>query len=100
MAVTDRRKAYRLSIRMKLRIEGTNALGQPFVEDTETLNVSVEGTGFYTRLELSVGQAVVISVPEKCRINGRVAWMGKKNAEGFQEVGVQLLPPLTGWVIK
>lgn len=100
MVVTDRRRAYRLNIRMKLHVEVLNNLGPPLGENTESLNVSLDGVGFLSRIELAVGQPLVVSVPGKCRINGQVIWVGKPDAEGLREVGVQLQPPLTDWVIK
>jgi len=100
MAYTDRRRAYRLNIRMKLYVEVTNNLGPPLVENTESLNVSLQGVSFLSRMDLAVGQPLVISVPGKCRINGQVVWIGKPDGEGLREVGVNLQPPLTDWVIK
>ena len=100
MAVTDRRRAYRLNIRMKLHIEVIGGLAAPLTEDTESTNVSLEGVSFLSRLDLALGQCVVVSVPGKCRINGQVIWVGNPDAGGLREIGVQLLPPLTDWVIK
>jgi hypothetical protein len=100
MAVTDRRRAYRLNIRMKLHIEVLSGLATPLTEDTESINVSLEGVSFFSRLDLALGYSVIVSVPGKCRLNGQVIWVGNPDGEGLREIGVQLLPPLTDWVIK
>lgn len=100
MEFTDRRKHYRLRIRMKIRLDGLDVNSQPFSEDTETVNVSLEGVSFLTKEALAIGQLVTISVSNKCRVQARVAWVGEAQRDGWREVGAGLIPPIVDWVIR
>jgi hypothetical protein len=100
MVLRDRRKHYRLQIRMSIRVEGCLNQDKYFSENTETVNVSLEGLSFRTKQELAIGQIVMVSVADKCRVEARVIWAGQKDREGWCEVGAQLIPPVTDWVIQ
>ena len=99
MGLRDRRKHYRLQIRMNIRVEGCFDQDQFFSENADTLNVSIEGLSFRIKRELAMGQIVMISVAGKCRVEARVVWVGQKDQEGWREIGAQLIPPVTDWVI-
>jgi hypothetical protein len=96
----DRRKFFRLQIRMAIRVEGLDTSSKHFVEETYTTNVSLEGLAFLTSFDLGRGQLLTVSAPDKFRIQAKLVWIGDTQKSGQKEVGAQLIPPIGNWVVK
>ncbi len=96
----DRRKFFRLQIRMTIQVEGVDSHAHPFLEETQSNNVSLEGLSFFTSQDMSRGQLVTVSSPGKFRIQAKIIWIGDVQKSGKREVGATLIPPIVNWVMK
>ncbi len=85
---------------MAIRIEGVDSASKHFVEETHTTNVSLEGLAFLSAFNLGRGQLLTVSAPDKFRIQAKVVWIGDSQKSGQKEIGAQLIPPITNWVVK
>ena len=63
-ASRNRRKGPRRFLKLKIVVDGTDALGEKFNEQTETRVVTKDGGLFSTAHRLRIGQSVRVSTPD------------------------------------
>src|SRR5580658_5036098 len=100
----SRRRSTRVEESVYLTVTGTDAAGEPFVEETGTVNLSFHGCSYFSRhvgaknswLSLQIPNQKAGEPPHKVR--ARVAWNRKsRNLPGLSLVGVEFESPCNVW---
>jgi curved DNA-binding protein CbpA len=100
----SRRRSTRVEESVYLTVSGTDAAGEPFVEETGTVNLSFHGCSYFSRhagaknswLSLQIPNQKAGEPPHKLR--ARVAWNRKsRNLPGLSLVGVEFESPCNVW---
>src|SRR3989449_8205593 len=96
------RRSVRLSMIIPITIQGVDASGQPFKENTWTIGVNKQGAKIATFHPLATGTPISIVNPVLGRTaKARVIWVGEKRfPEDPYEVGVELTEAQNVWGIK
>lgn len=76
----ERRMDRRVAVHLPLEIRGTDGAGKPFLENTQSVNVSRRGVAFMLRRDIDRGANIEIRIPAARTIPG-------KEAEDFSTVG-------------
>jgi hypothetical protein len=76
----ERRLDRRVKVHLPMEIRGTDGSGQPFLETTQSVNVSRRGAAFILRREIDRGANLEIRIPPSRAAAG-------KEAEEFSTVG-------------
>ena len=97
------RSERRISVRLPLRVRGTDARGFAFEEDTASENLCRGGAAFVTRFELAIGSDLEILIPfsqggvrrkdQDFSTQGRVVHVRDAQNDGERLVGVQFVGP-------
>lgn len=90
-AHAKKRVAARLSTRIPATVNGTDAVGKPFEEETETLNVSERGTCIRLRNPVIPGTTLKLRIgvgPETRVTDFRVVWVGVAGTPAAGQVGL------------
>jgi hypothetical protein len=100
-ASRNRRKGPRRFLKLKIVVDGTDALGEKFSEQTETRVVTKDGGLFTTTRRLRIGQAVRISTPDaKFSADATI----KNNRHDAQtstyQCGFAFNEAVRGWVLR
>jgi hypothetical protein len=100
-ASRNRRQGPRRFIKLKITIEGTDAHGQQFTEDTETRVVSKDGGLFTTTHRLRIGSSLKLqTIDAKFKAEVSVRNARHDAATGAYQVGFAFTEPPKGWVLR
>ncbi len=100
VGVFDRRKEYRLDIRVPISIVGIHPQTlEPFKVDTFTQNVSRFGAGFELEHGMaSLGSLLDLFLGNRFEAKCRVVWL-KESENGTDQVGVEFISTSGQWVL-
>jgi len=88
-------------MRIPVTIRGVNQDGEPFVEETTTLNVSSSGACIGTRYRIPSGSILKISslrLNFKSSAEVRLIWQDKD--EDFLRIGVEFIDSNKNWILR
>ncbi len=97
-----RRGEPRVALRIPITLEGTNKIGERFVEETMTENVSSHGACVETANPLDVGAILMVLAFEqrfKAKATVAIVWSRKSLSNKFR-VGLRFLEPNENWIIQ
>jgi len=96
----NRRSEKRVPLRINIKIAGKDKNNRPFVEETETENVSKSGACIITEHELEVGEILEISaLKDRFRSPAVIQIMWIDNRDGRRRIGVRFLGDVKNWII-
>jgi len=98
----DGRRSSRITLSLPIVIHGKDAQQKAFRESTHTLIVNKHGAKFLTSQRLVLGAEVLIENPSLGSVaKANVVWVStKRNQNGFNEAGVQLVDAQNIWGIE
>jgi hypothetical protein len=102
----SKRRSTRVAAGVFLRVRGVDANGQPFMEDTGTLEVSFQGCRYFSRHALAANTWLTIEITNQDgsskspQFRARVAWARKsRNIREMFQVGVEFETPGNIWTL-
>jgi tetratricopeptide (TPR) repeat protein len=102
-----KRRSTRVAHAVFLTVTGIDGDGQPFVEETGTLELSLHGCRYFSKYEVPKNSGVVLEIPNQQagshphRFRGRVAWVRKsRKLSRLFQVGVELEAPGNVWALS
>jgi hypothetical protein len=97
----QKRKEPRVSLRVPIKISGTDSNGNPFVEDTITENVSHSGALVLIHHRISIGTTVYLEIRDRFKSPAtiQIVWMDANNPECFK-AGIRFEGPVVDWIVK
>jgi curved DNA-binding protein CbpA len=100
----SRRRSTRVAESIFFTVSGTDATGQPFVEQTGTVNLSFHGCSYFSKQAAPKNSWLSLEIPNQAaggpphKIRARVAWNRKsRNLPGLALVGVEFEAPCNVW---
>lgn len=97
----ERRRSARIPLKVPLVIEGTDAEGNHFREQTETENVSLQGACLKTVHKMAHGSLLKISAvkfPFKATACVRLVWLDE--VDGVLKMGIEFTDNAQNWILK
>lgn len=97
-----RRGEPRVVLKLPITLEGKDKLGEAFVEETFTENVSRNGACVETIHPAEVGALLTVGAfQERFRAQARVAivW-SRRSAAGKLRVGLRFVEPSQNWIVR
>ncbi len=101
--ITKLRSERRISVRLPLRVRGTDARGFAFEEDTASENLCRSGAAFRTRFDVAIGSNLEIRIPQQgyrprrqdndFETQGQVVHVSEPELDGEKVVGVRFTGP-------
>jgi curved DNA-binding protein CbpA len=98
------RRSTRVSHAVFFTVNGTDGNGEPFSEQTGTLDISFHGCKYFSRYAPPVNSWLTLEINDQVRdssphrLRARVAWVRKsRNLSGLFQVGVELETPGYLW---
>jgi hypothetical protein len=93
----ERRKRKRLQAKVPIKVKGSDADGNRFEEQTETLNISSSGVAFFLRRRIRVSSLLDLTLsqpnsPESFNTKGRVVRVEDCGAGHACKLGVKFEP--------
>lgn len=100
-ASRNRRKGPRRFLKLKIVVDGIDALGEKFQETTETRVVSKDGGLFTTAKRLRVGSTVRVSTPDG-KFSAEVTIRNARHdaPTGTYQCGFCFTQAVRGWVLR
>jgi len=97
----NRRQGPRRFLKLKIVVEGTDALGEKFREETETRVVSKDGGLFTTARRLRIGSNVRLMTPDG-KFSAEVVIRNSRHdaPTGTYGCGFCFTEPVRGWVLR
>lgn len=99
-----KRRSTRVTLAVFLKVEGTDENGQPFVEETGTLELSGQGCRYFSKHPVAKDSWLNLEIRTEDpdapmrSTRARVAWVRKsRNIKGLMQVGVELAEPGNIW---
>ena len=100
-ASRNRRKGPRRFLKLKIVVSGTDALGDKFIEQTETRVVSKDGGLFTTTKRLRIGQPVRVSTPDaKFSAEATIRNSRHDSQTNSYQCGFCFTEEVRGWVLR
>ena len=101
-SAADGRRSSRISLSLPIVIHGKDAQQKAFRESTHTLIVNRHGAKFLTSQRLVIGAEVLVENPTLGSVaRANVVWISaKRNQDGLQEAGVQLVESQNIWGLE
>jgi hypothetical protein len=93
----ERRKQKRLQVKVPIKVKGSDADGNRFEDQTETLNISSSGVAFFLKRRVRVSSLLVLSLshpdnPGTFNTKGRVVRVEDCAAGHVCKIGVKFEP--------
>ena len=100
-ASRNRRKGPRRFLKLKIVVKGTDALGEAFVEPTETRVVTKDGGLFTTARRLRIGSTVRVSTPDEKFSAEAIVRNTRHDAQtSTYQCGFCFTEGVRGWVLR
>ena len=97
----DKRKESRIPIKVPVKIEGLDIMGNHFVEETETENVSINGACIKISRKIPKDTRIKISAlkfPFEATAIVEVVWMDE--LDGQLKMGIRFLNKKNNWILR
>ncbi len=99
--ITNRRRAGRLPIQVRIVLSGHDADGFSFAEETETLTISKFGLSARTSYQLARGSEISVRTRDKDRVaQFQVVWVGPPQTPNEGRVGLEWMEPQRFWGVE
>jgi hypothetical protein len=97
----QKRKEPRVSLRVPIKLSGTDSRGNSFLEETVTENVSHSGALVLIHHRISIGATVYLEIRNRFKSPAtvQIVWMDANNPECFK-AGIRFDGPVIDWIIK
>ncbi len=100
-ASRNRRKGPRRFLKLKIVIDGTDAFGEKFNEQTETRVVTKDGGLFTTGRRLRIGQTIRVSTPDSKFSAEATVRNSRHDAQtNTYQCGFCFTEAVRGWVLR
>ncbi len=96
--ITNRRRAGRMPLQVRIVLSGQDADGFTFAEETETITLSKYGLSVRTSYQLARGQELSVRTRDKNRVaQFQVVWVGAPQTPNEGRVGMEWIEPQRFW---
>jgi len=97
----QQRRSSRLLFRCQIQINGKDAQGDDFTEDTVTLSIGKFGASLKTTRHYSLGQIITVRCKEPGHVGQfQVVWIGDPETREAGHIGIELLDARRFWGVE
>lgn len=98
---SDHRRSTRLGFRCRVKITGVDARGNPFMEQTETINISKNGASLWSGHDYPMGQVITVQTLDRGHTGQfQIVWRGQPGTRQAGQIGIEWFDARRFWGVE